>query len=145
MYEAHKWKIGEEITSEKLNHIEKGIEEAGLPREITDPQDGQTLKYDAASGKWVNGEGGGSAAPMVIHIAGDPATMDKTAAEIKAAYPNIVVEATESNHGITTHTIYPLTKITFAEGTEGVMVFIDSDIYSTHTDAGYPVEAGDPS
>ena len=104
-YEAHKWKIGEEITSDKLNHIEKGIEEAGLPREITDPQDGQTLKYDAEkekfvnadaaietnitnptdgqtlkydaeSGKWVNGEGGSG--KLVVNATTDAGTNVKT-------------------------------------------------------------------
>jgi hypothetical protein len=90
MYEAHKWKIGEEITSDKLNHIEKGIEEAGLPREITDPQDGQTLKYDAASGKWVNGEGGGSGPLVVTATEGlDGTTMDHTWQEIHDAFPNV--------------------------------------------------------
>lgn len=89
MYEAHKWKIGEEITSEKLNHIEKGIEEAGLPREITDPQDGQTLKYDAASGKWVNAEGGGSST-LVVNV--NDGTFDKTWQEIDDAFPNVKIK-----------------------------------------------------
>lgn len=93
MYEAHKWKIGEEITSEKLNHIEKGIEEAGLPREITDPQDGQTLKYDAASGKWVNGEGGSG--KLVVNATSEvnTTTLDKTWQEIYDAFPNAVVHS----------------------------------------------------
>lgn len=94
-YEAHKWKIGEEITSEKLNHIEKGIEEAGLPREITDPQDGQTLKYDAASGKWVNAEGGGSG-KLIVNATTDSdthiTTLDKTWQEIFDASPNVVLQ-----------------------------------------------------
>lgn len=91
MYEAHKWKIGEEITSEKLNHIEKGIEEAGLPREITDPQDGQTLKYDAAKGKWVNAEatsGGSSTLVVSATMNGANMTLDKTWQEISDAFPN---------------------------------------------------------
>lgn len=92
-YEAHKWKIGEEITSEKLNHIEKGIEEAGLPREITDPQDGQTLKYDAASGKWVNGEGGSGGGTLQVNIVYDTQLqLDKTWQEIADAFPDVVVK-----------------------------------------------------
>ncbi len=63
-YEKRKWKIGEEVTSDKLNHMEAGIEYGcSLEHEITDPVDGQVMKYDAAKGKWVNAEvssGGGA-------------------------------------------------------------------------------------
>ena len=94
-YEAHKWKIGEEITSDKLNHIEKGIEAGGdIQTNITDPQDGQTLKYDAASGKWVNGEGGGSStlvATVNLNEQGK-GTLDHTWQEIHDAMPNVIVE-----------------------------------------------------
>ena len=90
-YEAHKWKKGEEITSDKLNHIEKGIEEAGLPREITDPQDGQTLKYDAASGKWVNGEGGSGSSTLVVSVDAETNALNKTWQEIYDAMPNVVL------------------------------------------------------
>lgn len=59
-YEAHKWKIGEEITSDKLNHIEEGIAAGGdIQIDIQNPQDGDTLQYSAAEGKWINVAQGG--------------------------------------------------------------------------------------
>jgi hypothetical protein len=133
MYEAHKWKIGEEITSDKLNHIEKGIEAAGMPIEITDPQDGQTLKYDAASGKWVNGEGG-STSPLVVSIAEQ--TMDKTVREIYDAFPNVIL-----THGSVKGTILSVQidsdmGIYTVYANDGNAQF---DAYVAETENGYPV------
>lgn len=131
-YEAHKWKIGEEITSDKLNHIEKGIEEAGLPREITDPQDGQTLKYDAASGKWVNGEGGGSGRLIVnVTTNGSITTLDKTWQEIADAYPNVCAIGYDSGNFI-----YYLPVVGYEDGE--YKVFIDTNAYTTSSATGYP-------
>jgi hypothetical protein len=112
MYEAHKWKIGEEITSEKLNHIEKGIEEAGgdIQTNITDPQDGQTLKYDAASGKWVNAEGGGSST-LVVHTttgSDDAVVMDKTWQEIYNAMPNVMEESEDDSFQLRQPVLYAM-------------------------------------
>lgn len=88
-YEAHKWKIGEEITSDKLNHIENGIAAGGdIQTNIQNPTDGQTLKYDAASGKWVNEEGGGSA-PLIVNSSYDVErgdVLNKTWQEIYDAF-----------------------------------------------------------
>lgn len=54
-YERTNWQNGDVISSEKLNKMEAGIENAcSFEFDITDPQDGQVLKYDAASGKWKN-------------------------------------------------------------------------------------------
>lgn len=137
-YTPRTWKIGEEITSEKLNHIEKGIEEAGLPREITDPQDGQTLKYDAASGKWVNGEGGGSTAPLVVSKSGQGAeiALTKTVREIYDAFPNVIftsdvtkgaIMSVQINNDMGTYTVY------VNAGNAQI------DTYFAETENGYPV------
>lgn len=58
--------------------------------DITNPTDGQTLVYDAASSKWVNGSGGGGGliVNIMVHGSGtaeEYAIMDKTAGEIIAA------------------------------------------------------------
>ena len=56
-YEKQTWAPGELITSAKLNHMEKGIEDAGnavaLP-EITASDDGKVMV--AKNGEWVNAE-----------------------------------------------------------------------------------------
>lgn len=131
-YEAHKWKIGEEITSEKLNHIEKGIEEAGLPREITDPQDGQTLKYDAESGKWVNAEGGGGSSTLVVND--NNGTLDKTWQEIADAFPNVVLY---EDFGNSNDQYSMLTSINRLDAK--YYVSIGSQNYKSDSPDGYPV------
>lgn len=57
--------------------------------DISNPTDGQTLVYNATSGKWKNGAGGGG---LIVNVtehnrgeANEYADMDKTAGEIVAA------------------------------------------------------------
>lgn len=139
MYEAHKWKIGEEITSEKLNHIEKGIEAGGdIQTNITDPQDGQTLKYDAASGKWVNAEGGSGGSRTLVVTAtedNDVITLDHTWQEIHDAFPNVELVNANATREF----------ITFVNSGDNnyfvVAMLMDSskpNIYSTDSPTGYP-------
>ena len=59
--------------------------------DISNPTDGQTLVYNATSGKWVNGAGGSGGVLVVNVLAtyasdGSTATFDKTFAELKSAY-----------------------------------------------------------
>lgn len=55
--------------------------------DISNPTDGQTLVYNAASGKWENGAGGGGNVFNIIGtFADETTTLDKTYAEIKNAY-----------------------------------------------------------
>ena len=60
--------------------------------DITNPEDGQVLKFNATTGKWENGTGGGSGEKFVItgsdfdYYSGHSFTSDKTYAEISAAY-----------------------------------------------------------
>lgn len=148
-YEAHKWKIGEEITSDKLNHIEKGIEEAGLPREITDPQDGQTLKYDAASGKWVNGEAsGGTTEPLIVNqttteVDGTSAQLlDKTWKEIHDAYvsgrPVYIEDPTDNYQQVVNIYRTDADDVIFEVFT--INAIISDNSYYTEDENGYPVQ-----
>jgi hypothetical protein len=57
--------------------------------DITDPQDGDTLVYNAAQQKWVNGAGGGGGV-MILHE-DENGVLDKTWAEIKTALSTTVV------------------------------------------------------
>lgn len=144
-YEAHKWKIGEEITSEKLNHIEKGIEEAGgdIQTNIQNPTDGQTLKYDAASGKWVNGEGGGSTAPLIVNGTLDTSTytttLDKTWKEIHDAfyaYTPVFIEISNSQE----ETLFNVLGVIHNNGVDADYVVYCTSEYSYRTlvENGYP-------
>lgn len=69
-YEPTVWASGDTVTAEKLNKIEQGIVNgADIKTNISNPVDGQTLRYDAASGKWVNAEApSGGSETMVIDI-----------------------------------------------------------------------------
>lgn len=81
--------------------------------DISNPSDGQTLVYNATSGKWENGAGGGGGV-LVVNITGtfDPGlvsgTMDKTFAEIAASDATVFVA---EDHGVkiyfTPAVIYP--------------------------------------
>lgn len=93
-YTGKEWKCGDVINASDLNRIERGIEAVGIETNIQNPTDGQTLKYDAASGKWVNGEGG-SGSSLVANISVDNEagtyTLDKTFQQIVDAYPNATI------------------------------------------------------
>lgn len=59
--------------------------------DISNPSDGQTLVYDATSGKWVNGSGGGGGGSgvLVVHVdTEDTWAFDKTWQEIYDAISN---------------------------------------------------------
>lgn len=49
--------------------------------DLTNPTDGQTLVYDAASSKWVNGSGGGSSAVLRVVANYDDQTQTTTFSE----------------------------------------------------------------
>lgn len=76
-YEPTNWKTGDVVTSQKLNKLEQGVAGANsggsFAPDITDPQDGDTLVYNAAQQKWVNGAGGETAGGVfVVHATIDP-------------------------------------------------------------------------
>lgn len=94
-YTGKQWQCGDVINAADLNRIERGIEAVGIETNIQNPTDGQTLKYDAASGKWVNGEGGSGSSTLVVNgtydQSTDTVTLDKTWQEIYDACPNVVL------------------------------------------------------
>jgi len=95
-YTKQTWQAGDEITSAKLNHLEDGInnvatEVANFPVEVNNPQDGDTLIYNAAEQKWISGsnnDGSGGGGNLVVHItdltnnSNIEKTLDKTFKEI---------------------------------------------------------------
>lgn len=99
--------------------------------DISNPSDGQTLVYNATSGKWENGAGGGASAYFVdcVYLEGSQTqdvtiTSSKTAAEIQAAVESGAlvyirytvpagVESPAFNH------VYPLNSMMYATD-EGV-------------------------
>ena len=137
-YEAHKWKIGEEITSEKLNHIEKGIEEAGgdIQTNIQNPTDGQTLKYDAESGKWVNAEGGSGTLVVNIQSENNILTLDKTWQQIYDAYPYVVAREENGSEFV----INSIGEINYYNGAYRVSINVNT--YTTNVPDGYPDTSG---
>lgn len=60
-YVKTNWQTGDVITAAKLNNMETGIYDAteaaadAFVADIDDPQDGDVIKYDSTSEKWVNG------------------------------------------------------------------------------------------
>ena len=96
-YVKTNWKTGDVVTSNKLNNMETGIYDANeasasaFAPDITNPQDGDTLVYNATQQKWVNGAGGGGSLVANGTVdATDPSnvsiTLDKTAGEIYEAF-----------------------------------------------------------
>lgn len=60
----------------------------GIEPEITDPQDGDVLVYDATAGVWKNGEGGSGGGVTVVHSTEDEGgniTLDMKAGALYAA------------------------------------------------------------
>lgn len=147
-YEAHKWKIGEEITSDKLNHIEKGIEEAGLPREITDPQDGQTLKYDAAKGVWVNVESGSGSSTLVVNATTDDetgiTTLDKTWKEIsdafKAGMPVLIASSDEETNIV--DLVLHVGRYSYTGSPVSYEIRASNTTFGADSETGYPTAGG---
>lgn len=68
---------------------------------ISNPQDGQTLVYDAASQKWVNGSGGSSGGgTVVVHMDGSTHALDMKTEELFEACLNshvVVYTPAETN------------------------------------------------
>lgn len=102
-YEKTKWLNGDNISADKLNKMEAGIEYGcSLEHEITDPVDGQVMKYDAAKGKWVNAEApSGGSEKLVVNLTRTDEgegnyryESDKTWQQIHDAFPNVIIKET---------------------------------------------------
>jgi hypothetical protein len=118
---------GQDVDIQPLNREEQFYDEiaqktdAALTPTITEPSDGDVIKYDATTGKWVNGEGGGSGGGGILVVnathKGSAYVLDKTAAEISsAANSNAVImirATTESGSSIS-----PAAEVYVASGGE---------------------------
>lgn len=75
--------------SDVLTALASAIGGGSFSPDISNPQDGDTLVYDAAEEKWVNGSGGSGGNDFIITVEfgqDDELVADKTFAEIKQAY-----------------------------------------------------------
>lgn len=104
--------------------------------DISNPADGQTLVYNATSGKWENGAGGGGGALVVRGVkVGDKVTLDHTYAEIVSAAP-LVYYAFEPDSNSTSFTALTV----FGKYDELYVVrFGGGEPFSTDSEDGYPV------
>lgn len=114
-----------------------GSSSAAIETNIQNPTDGQTLKYDAASGKWVNGEGGAGGSTLVVTSTYDESsnvnTLDKTWQEIRNAMPNVMLVDQEDRYLITSvYYLEELTKPYMIDITNG------STQYYASTPSDYP-------
>ena len=107
--------------------------------DISEPTNGQTLVYNATSGKWENGAGGGSALVVNVTEDGNNLVLDRTYAEIVSAAPLVCLGAVDANHS----EFKWLTAFGAMQGSYAVM-FGNSqdDMFSTDTENGYPSQAG---
>ena len=146
-YTKQTWQAGDEITSAKLNHLEDGInniatEVANFPVEVNNPQDGDTLIYNAAEQKWVSGSNNGSDSGggyLAVHENNN--TLDKTWKEIydalsKGKYVCIAVpdDGTCIQRPITAANSY-----IYENGSDYTVTASKSMEYETHSENGYPV------
>lgn len=107
--------------------------------DISNPSNGQTLVYNATSGKWENGAGGGGGALVVRGVTvGEKVTLDHTYAEIVSAAP-LVYYASEPAPNRTS--FMPL-KSFGAVDELYVVQFGNEDLFSTDSEDGYPVSRG---
>ena len=109
--------------------------------DISNPQDGQAIVYDAASGTWKNanaGGGGGGGGVLVVNGTTDEnfiTTLDKTAGEIVTALENGVVYVSSDQSGIV--------GLITAYGTSGEYEFtVANESYTASTADDYPTSGG---
>ena len=104
-YNKTVWHPRDIITAEKMQKIENQLEtlstgnNASFSPIITNPQDGDTLVYNATQQKWVNGAGGAGGV-LRVYLDEETKTLDKTWQEIYDAVvsgtiPYIVKTVTE--------------------------------------------------
>ena len=116
--------------------------------DISDPTDGQTLVYNATSGKWENGEGGGGGSPatLVVHVVSDgDDRLDHTYTEISTAGLAVMVNQTDMGDGQYVVDVIPLDSYGYAVPGSGdpvyfVIFILDGSryVYTTDTQGGYP-------
>lgn len=109
--------------------------------DISNPSDGQTLVYNATSGKWENGAGGGGGT-LVVHETevDEDFVLDHTYAEIAAAAPFVASDIVDDSR----HTIKWLVGYVASTGENPQYTVVFSsgntdDMYVTDNENGYPV------
>lgn len=104
--------------------------------DITDPQDGDTLVYNAAQQKWVNGAGAGGV--LVVHD--NDGTLDKTWKEIHDVYETGYVCVHKSTNDGEKH--FPVACLAYNESAYWLDVYdfsIGIVTFGTDSENGYPV------
>lgn len=131
-----------------VEYLGEGNGQGGFAPDITNPQDGDTLVYNATAGKWVNGAGGSGGGGLVVHDSVDEATgkktLDKTWQEIHDAIVSGVFVIVP--HSVTDTKAY-IGMVMLVDYDEeygyGVYTGGESNIaYYTPTTNGYPSSGG---
>lgn len=120
--------------------------------DISNPTDGQTLVYNATSGKWVNGSSGGGGGGLVVplgEIGGNP-TLMAPAGDIFTAYMSgvdVVITLNIDGYGLVEAKRLSVvgvdvegsgTKIFVIESSSTYSGIIPSGVYEAGSDADYP-------
>lgn len=110
----------------------------GFSPDITNPQDGDTLVYNATAGKWVNGSGGDGS--LVVHLTGEVGaeSLDKTWQEVFDALSagSRVLVLDEYENGVVQ------TDIVEAYYQSDYIVKVGDSIYMATSADGYPALGG---
>lgn len=115
--------------------------------DISNPTDGQTLVYNATSGKWENGAGG-RPGTLVVHVVsdGDDDRLDHTYAEISAAGFAVMPGQTDIGDGQYLVDVIPMDSFGYAVPGSGDPVYFvaftwdgTQHPFTTDTQGGYPV------
>ena len=112
-------------------------EGGGFSPDITNPQDGDTLVYDASEEKWVNGAGGGGGGYEVIE--NGIGLLDKTWSEISTAFNSgKIVYITAPMAGMEGITTRDFVKlVASSQGTYAVLTLGDIE-YDATAESGHP-------
>ena len=124
-----------QIITDDGNPIEgKALENALML--LADPQDGDTITYNATSGLWVAGSGSGGGGLVVNVVAGDTPALDKTYQEIEDAIESgtNVICREEIDEGV--YSVYCVTRYGEADG--AYLVYFGEYGYITDSKSGYP-------
>lgn len=117
--------------------------------DISNPTDGQLLIYNAESGKWENGAGGGGGSgTLVVHVVadGEDSRLDHTFAEISAAGYAVLWVVTDIGGGEYMAQVVPLATIGHTDQSGGsnpryfvgFMLGEQAYAFTANTQDGYP-------
>lgn len=115
--------------------------------DISNPANGQTLVYNATSGKWENGAGGGGSGTLVVHAVpdGSDTRLDHTFAEISTAGYAVLWNTTDIGGGQYAVNVVPLTSLGYSNPESGdplyFVTFVAGEYqnaFTTETQNGYP-------